>query len=229
MIKKTAILVASALVFATAATASGKQKRLQTRDRAGYYTGHFLLWPVPRTRISEWDSVIRHASDYQGYDWRFVSAVACVESGFRSGVVSRAGAVGLMQVMPSVARQFDVPFDRMTDPFTNVMLGIDLLKSISRTFRFPDSTSDRDRWSIILASYNAGAGHVLDARRLAIKYGENHNSWEVVSKYMILKTLPDYYMDEVVRSGDFYGSGQTLEFVRKVLSAYDCYTRKAKP
>jgi membrane-bound lytic murein transglycosylase F len=66
-------------------------------------------------------------------------------------------------------------------------------------------------------------GHVLDARRLAVKYGENPNSWSVVSRYLELKSNPLYYEDEVVRCGAFQDNRQTLGFVRKVMRYYDSY------
>ncbi len=174
--------------------------------------------------ISPYDPVIRRVASEEGYDWRLISAIAFAESRFDHDVVSYAGAVGLMQVMPAVARGFKVTTrDEMTDPLTNVRMGVGLLDKISETFRFPRTISERDRLSIILASYNCGVGRVLDARRLAVKYGENHNSWNVVARYLTLLENPAYYEDEVVRLGEFRGNEQTLGFVRKVMRQYDNY------
>jgi membrane-bound lytic murein transglycosylase F len=173
--------------------------------------------------ISEYDHLIRRIADERGYDWRFISAIAYAESRFDHDVVSHAGAVGLMQIMPVVARQFEVDPLRMSDPHTNIELGVELLDFMGGMLRFPDSTLESDRLSILLAGYNCGMGHVLDARRLAVKYGENPNSWSVVAKYLDLKSEPEYYEDEVVRCGAFYDDRQTLGFVRKVMRYYDSY------
>ncbi|MDR1671404.1 MAG: transglycosylase SLT domain-containing protein [Alistipes sp.] len=175
------------------------------------------------TIISQYDPLIRSVASDRGYDWRLISAIAAAESRFDHDVVSYAGAVGLMQVMPSVAKGFKVPRHEMTDPLTNVTMGVGLLDQISSTLKFPRFVSERDRLSIILAAYNCGPGRVLDARRLAVKYGENHNSWSVVSKYLRLLSEPAYFEDEVVRTGAFYDNAQTLGFVRKVLRYYDSY------
>lgn len=186
--------------------------------------GYEPSWKIPpETVISPYDPVIRQVAFEQGYDWRLISAIAFAESRFEHDVVSHAGAVGLMQVMPSVARGFDVAHTEMTDPLTNVRLGVALLNRISKTFRFPRSISETDRLSITLAAYNCGVGRVLDARRLAVKYGEDHNSWRVVSKYLTLLGDPAYYADPAVRSGAFHDNAQTLAFVRKVLRYYDSY------
>lgn len=195
------------------------------RETLPYSGGnHFgILQKKPLNIISEYDPIIRKVASDRGYDWRFISAIAFAESRFDHDVVSHSGAVGLMQIMPVVARQFEVDPMHIGDPHTNITLGVEFLDYIGRTLRFPASTSEKDRLSIILASYNCGMGHVLDARRLAVKYGENPNSWNVVSRYLQLKCEPEYYDDEVVRCGAFYDNRQTLSFVKKVMRYYDSY------
>jgi membrane-bound lytic murein transglycosylase F len=197
---------------------------------AGGHTLKNLLWTPSwdsQSVISQYDPIMREVATDKGYDWRLIAAIANAESRFDHDVVSGAGAVGLMQIMPVVARQFKVDPQHVADPHTNVTLGVELLDYIEGTFRFPARISEHDRLSIILASYNCGMGHVLDARRLARKYGENPNSWRVVAKYLELKSDPTYYEDEVVRCGAFYDNRQTLGFVRKVMRYYDSYCRLA--
>lgn len=66
--------------------------------------------------ISAYDAIIRNISEREGNDWRLMSAVAYHESRFRADLVSRRGARGLMQIMPSVARQFRIPVERPWNP-----------------------------------------------------------------------------------------------------------------
>ena len=127
--------------------------------------------------ISAYDNIIRSVSEREGNDWRLLSAIAYHESRFTPDAVSGRGARGLMQIMPVVARQFEVPADAVADPATNVWLANRLLKKIDTTLRFARNVPERDRMSIVLASYNGGIGHVSDARRLAGLYGENPDSW----------------------------------------------------
>ena len=177
--------------------------------------------------ISAYDNIIRNISEQEGHDWRLMSAIAYHESRFTPDITSRSGARGLMQIMPSVARQFDVPAERVANPETNIWLANKLMSKIMSTLRFPAGTSDKDRMSIILASYNSGIGHVNDARRLARLNGENPNSWEVVARYLQLKADPEYYESEVVKCGRFTGSRQTLAYVKDVIGRYDKYCRIA--
>ena len=181
----------------------------------------------PQCVISAYDTLIRRVSEQEGHDWRLMSAIAYHESRFTPDITSRSGARGLMQIMPSVARHFEVPLDRVSDPETNVWLANKLMTEIMSTLRLPESTPEKDRMSIVLASYNSGIGHVTDARRLARLHGENPNSWEVVARYLTLKAQPEYYENEVVRCGRFTGSRQTLAYVDDVIERYDKYCRIA--
>ena len=181
----------------------------------------------PQCVISAYDTLIRRVSEQEGHDWRLMSAIAYHESRFTPDITSRSGARGLMQIMPSVARHFEVPLDRVSDPETNVWLANKLMTEIMSTLRLPESTPEKDRMSIVLASYNSGIGHVTDARRLARLHGENPNSWEVVARYLTLKAQPEYYENEVVKCGRFTGSRQTLAYVDDVIGRYDKYCRIA--
>ena len=173
--------------------------------------------------ISQYDEVIRRVAEKEGFDWRFLSAIAYHESRFKSHVVSQVGAKGIMQIMPVVARNFNVPIEKITDTETNVTLAAKLLRSIDKSVGLPETTSHNDRMSIILACYNAGVGHIADARRLAKKHGYNANSWENVSRFLKLKSQPEYYCDEVVRNGKFHSGKQTSAFVNNVMAQYNSY------
>lgn len=178
--------------------------------------------------ISAFDDVIKQVSAEQGHDWRFISAIAYSESRFNPYVVSSKGAKGLMQIMPIVARQFNVSQSEVMKPEVNVLLATKLLTKIERTLKLPKHTPYDDRMSIILACYNGGIGHVVDARNLAAKYGANPNSWADVSTYLKLKANPKYNSDDVVKCGSFRGSGQTLAFVSKVMVKYNTYCNNVK-
>ena len=143
---------------------------------AGSFIGSAERTEIAHT-ISVYDELIRSVSEEEGYDWRLMSAIAYHESRFSPDIVSKRGAAGLMQIMPAVARQFNVTGDRLLDPETNVRLAAQVLSKIDAGLRFAPGTPDDDRMSIILAAYNGGIGHVNDARRLARSHGENPDSW----------------------------------------------------
>ena len=175
--------------------------------------------------ISAYDEMMRRISAEEGQDWILMSAIAYNESRFMSHLVSKQGAIGLMQVMPIVGKQFNVDKESIADPETNIRLAGKLLKQIDKTLKISPSASANDRMSIILACYNGGIGHVSDARRLAKSNGEDYNSWEVVARYLKQKADPAVYESELVRHGKFTGSRQTEAYVREVMKRYDVYRR----
>ncbi len=177
--------------------------------------------------ISEFDGLMRRIGKEEGQDWLLMSAIAYSESRFQDNLVSNRGAIGLMQIMPIVGKQFNVEKEDIADTETNIRLAGKLLSQIERTLKLSPSTSQNDRLSIILACYNGGIGHVSDARRLARSNGEDYNSWEVVAHYLQQKAKPEVYQSDVVRYGKFTGSKQTEAYVREVMKRYEMYRRIA--
>ena len=176
--------------------------------------------------ISIYDNLFRNISEREGNDWRLMSAIAYHESRFMPALRSKQGARGIMQIMPSVARQFKVDPEQITDLKTNIWLANRLVTTLNSMMRIPASTPEEDRLSLILAAYNGGIGHVSDARRLARVHGDDPNSWEDVARYLALKADPAYYEHEVVRNGRFTGYKQTAAYVENVRNSYARYCRR---
>ena len=171
--------------------------------------------------ISVYDELFKEVCEREGYDWRLMSAIAYSESRFNPMLVSSKGACGLMQVMPRVARQLGFKGSVM-DPASNILLAAKVLGKIEKSLDFGPSASEMDRLRIVLACYNGGIGHVIDARNLARKYGGDPDSWTDVSHYLTLKSDPAYAEDEIVRHGRVVGR-QTLAFVDGVIDRYKTY------
>lgn len=176
--------------------------------------------------ISRYDHLFRKYAEQIGWDWRQLAAIGYTESKFNPNITSWAGARGLMQLMPSTARQYGVA-DRMNDPDASIYGASralrDLDASLSRYVRDP-----AERRKFVIASYNSGIGHILDAIALARKYGRDPGTWYGhVREMALLKTKPQYYNDPVVKHGYFRGR-ETVDFVDRVLSAYGRY-RNAVP
>jgi soluble lytic murein transglycosylase-like protein len=98
---------------------------------------------------TSFDPLIERASAQHGVDMRLVKAVIQVESGFQSRARSPKGAMGLMQLMPQTARQYQAgrnPYD----PARNIEAGTKYLRKLLNEFELP----------LALAAYNAGEAAV---------------------------------------------------------------------
>ncbi len=174
------------------------------------------------------------------FDWRLLAAVAVQESKLDPQAQSSFGARGLMQLLPSTAVEngCDDPFEpscavraaarylgrlakQQSKPLPTVVAGVD------GGFVFAGAVDDsrtvafKDRVRFALASYNAGAAHVDDARVLAAREGLDPDRWfGHVEQAMLLLEKPRYYT--TVPHG-FARASETIAYVSEIQSRFDAY------
>ncbi|MCB9209459.1 MAG: transporter substrate-binding domain-containing protein [Ignavibacteriales bacterium] len=172
--------------------------------------------------ISQYDKLIQKYADSINWDWRLLASMIYQESNFKPDTKSWAGAVGLMQLLPETGNAHGA--EDLLDPEKNIRAGANYIKWLDNFWA--KYVEDKDeRVKFILASYNIGFGHIEDARRLAEKYGGNPNVWsENVADFLLKKSKPKYYNDEVVKNG--YSNGrETVAYVKKIMQRYDRYVQ----
>ena len=105
---------------------------------------------VPLRPEDAYEELIQEAATLYELDADLIRAVMRTESAFNPAAVSPVGAMGLMQLMPALAKEMGVqdPFD----PRQNVMGGSKYLKQLL--------DAHRGNVKLALASYNAGPGNV---------------------------------------------------------------------
>ncbi len=96
------------------------------------------------------DNIFREAAEKYNVSYELLKAIAYNESGFRADATSSAGAMGIMQLMPSTAAAMGV--QDAYDPYQNIMGGAKLLSTLSDMY-------DGNQ-SLMIAAYNAGSGNV---------------------------------------------------------------------
>ena len=118
-------------------------------------------------RTHAYDDLIREAAKKYGLSPVLIRSVIRMESAFDLFAVSKAGAMGLMQLMPEVAQEYGVtdPFD----PRQNIMAGSWLLRDLLERHN--------GNLALTLASYNAGPGNVA-------KYGNRIPPFQETRNYV---------------------------------------------
>jgi len=172
-------------------------------------------------RISPFDDIIKEYSQKINWDWKLLASLIYQESKFNPKAESWSGAFGLMQMMPETAKAYAVS-DTSSAKF-QIKAGVKYLKSIDMQLQdlIPDSV---ERRKFVMASYNVGLAHVLDAQRLAKKYDKNPEVWDSnVDYYLLNKSKPQYYQDSVVYYGYCRGS-EPYKYVNDIYKRYQNYS-----
>ena len=194
-----------------------KSSRIEEMLQSEYFT-------LKSGKISEYDDLLKKHAKVIDWDWRLLSALVYQESNFDPKARSWVGAFGLMQLMPETAYRYDV--DTLSSAQENVEAGVKHLKYLEA--KLDKTLGDKtDKLEFLLASYNVGLGHILDARRLAQKNGKNPDQWKgSVDYYLLNKAKPEFFNDPVVKYG--YCRGQEpYWYVIKILDRYKHYKNMA--
>jgi membrane-bound lytic murein transglycosylase F len=170
-------------------------------------------------KLSPYDEEIKREAKNLGWDWRLLASVIYQESNFRPNAESWAGAVGLMQLMPATAIEFGA-VDR-TNPHQSLRAGVRYLKYLDKLWSKYVRDQD-ERLKYVLASYNAGLSHILDARNLAKKYSKDPNRWDDVEYFLKQKSNPKYYRDPVAVAG-YCKCEEPVNYVRDILARFEEY------
>lgn len=175
---------------------------------------------LSKGRMSPYDHLFRHYAAEIGMDWRLLAAQGYHESHFDTTRVSWAGAGGIMQIMPHTARAYHLSPEMVRNPDANIHTATKILHDLDRSLsrRVPNKT---ERSKFVIAAYNSGIAHILDAIALAEKHGKNPQVWtDNVETALLMKANPEYYSDPVCRAGYFRGR-ETVAYVRDVMRLYE--------
>jgi len=140
--------------------------------------------PVVNTRATEFDELIAVHAAKHSLTPDFVRAVIQAESAFNPFARSVKGAMGLMQLMPGTAREYDVI--NAYDPAQNIRGGVAYLKSLMTRFN--------DDVSLALAAYNAGPAAVE-------KYGNTVPPYKETRSY-VARIRGNTDAEHAVRTGN---------------------------
>ncbi len=180
-------------------------------------------------QISHYDHLFMTYSRPIRWDWKLMAAQCYQESTFDPKARSWAGALGLMQIMPSTASQLGLPMEKIHDPESNIAAAARYLGQLEA--KFPDVPSRYEKQNFALACYNGGYNHIRDAMALARRDGRDSHSWAEVSRYVLMLSEPRYYRDPIVKYGYMRGC-ETVDYVYRIRQRWQQYSgvkRSAQP
>lgn len=131
--------------------------------------------------VDEYGDMIKSQCTHYNIDWRLILALIHQESLFNSSAVSRAGAFGLMQIMPrtGLGLQSELNLEDTKTPQNNLTAGIYYYATLVANFEF----TGEEKFKFALAAYNAGFGRVVDAMTIAYYFGKDYKYWDNVKEY----------------------------------------------
>ena len=168
-------------------------------------------------KISPFDNLVQKYSDKYGFDWRLIAAQMFQESGFDPTAKSHSGARGLMQLMPRTARSLGI--EKVNEPDGSIQAGVKYLDWLRD--RFDAELPLNERLWFSLAAYNAGIGHVHDARRLARQLGRDADKWFDNTEYAMLQLGKKHYAKKA-RYG-FVNGQESVNYVREIKQRFEAY------
>jgi len=169
--------------------------------------------------LCAYDPIFRKYAEQYGFDWRLLAAQSYQESRFDPTARSLAGAVGLFQVLPKTAKEMG--FSKLNDPDQGAHAGIQHLARLAD--RLETTLPVQQRMRFALAAYNAGWGHLTDARQLARTKGLDPDKWfKSVEQAMLLLSQPAYYS----RARHGYVRGfEPVRYVSEIQTRYENYLK----
>jgi len=171
-----------------------KNKKLfKRRLKSDYYTSK-------SGKLSKYDNIIKKYAKKLGWDWRLLAAQIFQESRFIENEKSWAGAKGLLQILPRTGKQYGLK--NFYNPEENIKAGSKYLKWLTDYWKIiPDK---EEKIKFVIASYNAGQGHIQDARNLCKKHGKDPFKWDNnVEEFILKKSKKKYFSDAIVEGKNF--------------------------
>ncbi|HET6543444.1 MAG TPA: lytic transglycosylase F [Chryseolinea sp.] len=147
-------------------------------------------------------------------DWLLLVAQGYQESQLDQKKVSHAGAVGIMQVLPSTAAGHPLRVKNVRIVDNNVHAGSKYMRFLIDQYFSKPGMDTLNQHLLALAAYNAGPGRVAQLRRMAIAKGLNPNLWfdnvEIIAAREIGRETVEY----VSNIYKFYASYTALDYYR---------------
>lgn len=167
----------------------------------------------------------KYAKQY-GFDYLKMAAQGYQESQLDQSKRSKAGAIGVMQVLPSTAKDKNVNISNIEKLEPNIHAGIKYMRFLRDRY-FNDKNIDAlNKALFTLAAYNAGPARIVQLRKEAVKMGLDPNVWfdnvEIVAAKRVgrepvqyVSNIFKYYIAYSLMIEDMKKKEQAIETIKK--------------
>ena len=128
-------------------------------------------------RFREAVQFFKKYAEMYDFDWLVVAALAYQESRIDQSKRSRAGAIGVMQLLPSTAADRNVGIQNIEKIENNIHAGVKYLRFMIDRYYAKEPMDRLNKGLFALASYNAGPAKVAKLRKEAQEMGLDPNVW----------------------------------------------------
>ena len=190
-----------------------KKKYYSKNNISSYiFIGSRIFISDMTTKLPNYESLFKQASDEYDLDWKLLAAISYQESKWDNDAVSPTGVKGLMMLTKSTAKMLNV---NRLEPSESVNGGAKYFNSLKRKYSsFDDST----QINLALASYNAGPNHINDIIELARQNNEDIQDWNILKTYLYKLNQKKYY--KKMKYG--YARGwEAVQYIENVKQYYD--------
>ena len=148
-----------------------------------------------------YEHLFRELAPTIDWEWETLAALACVESRFNPHAKSPVGAKGIMQLMDGTAHELGLNDTTVWIAEHNIRAGVRYLQYLQGKWNFISNRAEQTKF--VLASYNAGPGHIFSARRIVRDTGGNPYVWSEVEPY-VQQQETRLYVKKVLGTGKKY-------------------------
>lgn len=141
---------------------------------------HFVSNALDPEELEKFNTAVEFLRKYSGQyglDWLLVGALGYQESAFDQSKRSEAGAIGVMQLLPSTARDPVVGIPNIEELEPNIHAGVKYLHFLHDRYFKGDEIAPLDQWLFAAAAYNAGPAKIAKLRKEAERSGLDPNKW----------------------------------------------------